>query len=152
MVVLGMVVMGVDAMAMAVPMPMPMRGGMAMTIAMIMATIECAPRRNRDPAAESDQRKARGRVYPMAEFLSEGDTGTPDHKGNDECRYDMARARFERGARRLRLRPAALTRDQRDRHPMVGHQRMENAHRGDRPDQQELRSEVHFFFSPCVWR
>src|ERR1700681_2790735 len=49
---------------------------------------------------------------------------------------------LERGARRLDLRPAALARYQRNRHPMVRDDRVEDADSSNGANQQQLRTDV----------
>src|SRR5579875_1434935 len=99
---------------------MPEVGVMVRMVAMRGAVrrAEIPPRRDGDPAAEGDEGDARKGIDEMAEARGQGEPGAPHHEGQRQGGKDMADSRLERGLRRLRLGPAQLAREQRDRRPM----------------------------------
>ena len=116
---------------------------MTMTVAMTAPSVQFTPSRNRDPRTEGHQRDARRRVDDMAEARRDGSTGEPNDQRNQQSREHVAEAGLERRARRLALRPASLTRNESDRHPVVRNDRVQDANGGDGADQQQLRTEIH---------
>src|SRR5262249_42652663 len=101
-------------------------------------------RADRDPATESHERQARRAIDVLAEALSERDSCEPDKERDRQSREDVSCARLERSAGGLGAAPSLLAGDQRNRNPVGWGNRMQNADRGDRADQQERRCRTHF--------
>jgi hypothetical protein len=85
---------------------------------------QLAPRGDRDPAAECDQRDADGGIDDVAEAIGRRDAGQPQY---ERC-PDMSDAGLQSRAGGLSARPASLAREEGDRHPMIGHDRMQLDH------------------------
>ncbi len=136
--------------SMSVLMPMRMTVTMMMPATMMMTVgwMQLAPSRHRDPAAEHDQGNAGGRVDNMAEALGDGDAGHPDGERDRQRGHHMPGPGLQCRPRGYGSRPAALPRDQRDRDPVVRHDRVQYADRGDGADQKQLGTVDHLS-SPC---
>src|SRR5271166_35069 len=116
---------------------------MTMGVTMPIAVMHFAQRAQRDPAAETDKSDTGRRVDDIAEPCGEGDSGDPNNHADQQSRHDVANAGLERCACRLAPRPATLSRDQSNRHPVIGNNSVQDANRGDRTDQQQLWSITH---------
>lgn len=116
---------------------------MSMTVAMPALSAEFAPRRNRDPCAEGHQRDARRGIDEVPKVRGNGNPGKPNAQCNQQRRKHVPESSPERGARRLALRPAALARNKRNRHPVVRNHRVQNADGGNGTDQQQLGTDIH---------
>ena len=59
---------------------------MIMTVAMPAAAVQVAPRADRDPGAEPNQRHTRDRIHPMSKPSCECDSANPNDKGDRQSR------------------------------------------------------------------
>jgi hypothetical protein len=110
-----------------------------MAVAVYAATLQLAPRPDRDPAAEQHQGKAGHNVHHVTETRGERDPGKPDDQGDDERGHDVTRSRHQGSARRLATGPATLPGNEGDRHPMVGDDGMQHTNGGDRENEENRR-------------
>jgi hypothetical protein len=91
-----------------------------------MICAQLAQSAERDPSAESHKRRAGNVGYDVAQAVCESDARKPEPEAEHQCRSDVTETGDQSPPRRLGTRPALLTCDQRDRHPMIGNDRMQN--------------------------
>jgi multidrug resistance efflux pump len=120
-----------------------MRVVVVMVVAVRAVRAQLEPRRDRDPTAERDQGEAREQRDRVSEPSRDGDAGDPDDEPDRQGRDHVAGSGAQCGAGGLASRPAALTGDQGDRHPVVGDQRVQHADGRHGRHQQNLRSGDH---------
>jgi hypothetical protein len=107
-------------------------------------TIRRTPSRRRLPPSRRGARNGRRRRRPR--------TRSP-RRQSASIRHGRCPPATRRGAGDFAVRPAPLTGDQRDRHPMIGHDRMQDADDADRDDDQKFEAECHRVeSSPCARR
>src|SRR5579863_9009391 len=122
-----------------------MRMIMTVTVKVRMAAClaQFAQRAYGDPSSESDESDARRGIDEVAESRREGDSREPNDDADHQRGHDVAEAGHERGARGFAPCPSALASDQRDRHPVIGNDRMQDADGSDGANQQKLWGVTH---------
>src|SRR5579872_3018910 len=102
-----------------------------------------APARCNGPQAEADQCRTRCERNCVPEAQCESRTGEPNEEPDCKCGYGVTEAGGSRSTRSLRTRPALLPGEQGYRHPVIGHERMQNAHGCDGADQKQRLVREH---------
>ena len=104
----------------AVVVIMDARMRMGVVVSLPRRRTHVAERRQGDPAAETDERQARGGIDKVFQSGRSGGAGNPAGNRNHQCRADVPHPGDDCGARRLSRRPAALPRNRDDRRPVIG--------------------------------
>jgi hypothetical protein len=79
-----------------------------------------------DPTAEPNKRNTRKHAEQLSVVLRESETAQPNDCSDKQRRESMPNPRDRRRFRSLPNRPSPLTREQRYRRPMIGHQCMKS--------------------------
>lgn len=111
-------------------------------VAVSVPGVHFAPSGDREPCAEGDQCEAGRRIDDVTKVVRHSDAGKPDNKAQHERRPHMSNASLESRAGRLCAGPTTLTREQSDRHPMIGNDRMQHAHGRHGRHKQKPQSSV----------
>jgi hypothetical protein len=91
-----------------------------------------------DPAPEPDERDAGDHRNKIPKFRGECDAGDPHDEAYEERRNCMPGSGKCRRTRDFAFRPTLLARDESDRQPVVGDERMKNADGQYRDDEEQL--------------
>src|SRR5208283_4962892 len=91
-------------------------------LVLMFVLAQFAPRPERNPTAKADQREARYQRHDRTESLRDNYARNPDDEADSERRERVTKSGPKCRARGLHPRPTALPRDQRDGHPMIGHE------------------------------
>ena len=111
------------------------------------ARVKLTPRTNSDPDSEPHERDTGDDIDGTTEALPSAGADEPYRDAKQERRRDVTRTGLQRHSRRLGSRPTALPGEKRDRRPMIGNHRMEDADANDGGDQQKLLPTEHFLNS-----